>query len=87
MTELYAAAVEKVTSSDDKDYNDFMARRMVEMAADIIMSYLLLFDATRNDSFTRSANVYLNLAEAEVVKHSEFINRFNPEELAAYKAE
>ena len=87
MTELYAAAVEKVTSSADKDYNDFMARRMVEMAADIIMSYLLLFDATRNDSFTRSANVYLNLAEAEVVKHSEFINRFNPEELAAYKAE
>ena len=87
MTELYAAAVEKVTSSADKDYNDFMARRMVEMAADIIMSYLLLFDATRNDSFTRSANVYLNLAEAEVVKLSEFINRFNPEELAAYKAE
>ncbi|MDE6416463.1 MAG: acyl-CoA dehydrogenase family protein [Duncaniella sp.] len=87
MTELYAAAVEKVTSSDNKDYNDFMARRMVEMAADIIMSYLLLFDASRNESFTRSANVYLNLAEAEVAKHSEFINRFNPEELAAYKAE
>ncbi|MDE6485079.1 MAG: acyl-CoA dehydrogenase family protein [Duncaniella sp.] len=87
MTELYAAAVEKVTSSDNKDYNDFMARRMVEMAADIIMSYLLLFDATRNESFTRSANVYLNLAEAEVTKHSEFITRFNPEELEAYKAE
>ncbi|MDE5785737.1 MAG: acyl-CoA dehydrogenase family protein [Duncaniella sp.] len=86
MTELYAAAVEKVTSSDNKDYNDFMARRMVEMAADIIMSYLLIFDATRNESFTRSANVYLNLAEAEVTKHSEFISRFNPEELEAYKA-
>ncbi|MCM1520655.1 MAG: acyl-CoA dehydrogenase family protein [Lachnoclostridium sp.] len=87
MTELYAAAVEKVTASESKDYNDFIARRLVEMAADIIMSYLLLQDATRNDVFTRSANVYVNLAEAEVAKHSEFITRFAPEQIAEYKAE
>ncbi|MDE6555331.1 MAG: acyl-CoA dehydrogenase family protein, partial [Duncaniella sp.] len=85
MTEKYAKAVETVVAADDKAYADMMARRLVEMAADIIMAYLLVLDAERTESFTRSAEVYANLAEAEVTKHSEFIANFKPAEVELYK--
>ena len=87
MTERYAKAVEAVTAVNDQAYGDFMARRLVEMAGVIVMSYLLLLDANRNDSFRRSAEVYANLAEAEVSKHADFIANFKPEEVALYKVD
>ncbi|MCM1075795.1 MAG: acyl-CoA dehydrogenase family protein [Bacteroides sp.] len=87
MTERYAKAVEAVTAVDDSAYGDFMARRLVEMTGCIVMSYLLFLDANRNDSFKRSAEVYANLAQAEVTKHSDFIANFNPSEVAMYKVD
>ncbi|WP_289741101.1 acyl-CoA dehydrogenase family protein [uncultured Duncaniella sp.] len=87
MTQRYAKAVETVTAVDDSAYGDFMARRLVEMAGVIVMGYLLLLDANRNDSFKRSAEVYTNLAQAEVTKHSDFIANFNPVEVAIYKVD
>lgn len=87
MTERYAKAVEIVTAVDDSAYGDFMARRLVEMAGCIVMSYLLLLDANRNDSFKRSAEVYANIAQAEVNKHADFIANFNPAEVAIYKVD
>ncbi len=74
LADMYAKAVEQVGKVDDQAYGDFMARRLVEMAGVTIMSCLLMLDAQRNDSFRRSVEVYLNLAQAEVTKHAEFIN-------------
>lgn len=85
MTERYAKAVESVTAVNDSAYGDLMARRLVEMAGVITMSYLLLLDANRNDSFKRSAEIYANLAQAEVAKHADFIANFNPAEVELYK--
>jgi hypothetical protein len=85
LTDLYAAAVEKVSTAKNSEYLDFMARRLVEMAGNIIMSYLLILDATRNESFDASAHVYFNMAQAEVTKHADFINKFDIESLAYYK--
>ncbi|MDE7407530.1 MAG: acyl-CoA dehydrogenase family protein, partial [Muribaculaceae bacterium] len=86
MTAKYEAAVATVCAVKDQAYNDFMARRMVEMAGNIVMGYLLLLDANRNASFTKSATVYNKLAAAEVARHSEFIAAFKPEEVELYKA-
>jgi len=85
MTALYAETVEKVVSAKDSEYLDFMARRLVEMAGNIIMSYLLIFDASRNESFDHSAHVYFNMAQAEVAKHAGFIAKFAPDQVAEYK--
>ena len=85
MTKTYAEAVEKVTSIKDQAYNDLMARRLVEMAGNIVMGYLLLLDANRTESFTKSAEVYNKMAQAEVAKHSSFINNFVPDQIEAYK--
>ena len=86
MTEQYVKAVAAVAEVNDPRYTDFMARRMVEMAGNIIMGYLLLSDANRNDSFVKSANVYNKLAQVEVAKHADFIANFAPAQLDFYKA-
>ena len=86
LTAKYEKAVNSVVELKDAAYTDFMARRMVEMAGNIIMSYLLLQDATRNEAFNHSAEVYVKMAQAEVTKHAEFIANFTPSQLEAYKA-
>lgn len=86
LTDTYAKAVEKVNAVGDTRFTDFMARRLVEMAGNIIMSHLLLLDATRTESFARSARVYAKMAQAEVARHAEFIASFDPSQMALYKA-
>ena len=86
MTAKYEAAVAKVIEVKDANYNDLMARRLVEMAGNIIMGHLLLLDASRNEAFVKSATVYNKMAQAEVAKHAEFINNFDPEMAALYQA-
>ena len=86
MTEQYENAVAAVAAVNEPAYTDFMARRMVEMAGNIVMSYLLLLDATRNESFKASATVYNKMAQAEVAKHADFIANFTPDQLSYYKA-
>ena len=63
-----------------------MARRLVEMAGNIVMGYLLVLDANRTESFEKSANVYVKLGQAEVAKHADFIKNFSVEQLEFYKA-
>ncbi|MCM1032924.1 MAG: acyl-CoA dehydrogenase family protein [Odoribacter sp.] len=84
LVEQYEAAIAKVTEVENSAYTDFMARRLVEMAGNIVMSYLLLLDANRTESFTASLNVYLNLAAAEIARHTEFINSFDIAQLDNY---
>lgn len=84
LVEKYEAAVAAVSAVDNAQYADLMARRLVEMAGNLVMSYLLLDDANRNDSFTKSLQVYVNLAAAEVTRHAEFINTFDIAQLDSY---
>ena len=85
MREKYAAAVEKITATKNNELIDFMARRLVEMAGNIIMGHLLLLDTTRNEKFATSARVYINMGEAEVAKHAAFIDSYTAEQLADYR--
>lgn len=84
MTAVYEAAVAKVSEAKDTSYTDFHARRMVEMAGHIIMGYLLLDDANRNEEFAKSARNYVRFGEAEVTRHADFINKFDVAAQADY---
>ena len=58
----------------------------MEMAADCIMAHLLIQDATKApEMFAKSAVVYMNYAEAEVEKHTNFITNFNADALVNYR--
>ena len=86
LTENFEKAVQTVTEAKNQEYLDFMARRLVEMAGNIIMAYLLLGHAEANESFTKSCEVYTKLAQSEVDKHCDFIANFSPAQIDCYKA-
>ena len=82
MASKFEASTNAIKEAANQELLDFQARRLVEMAADIIMCHLLLQDATkRPDLFEKSMKVYVNYAESEVEKHFNFIRRFNAEDL------
>ena len=86
MFKAYTETLAKVEEVKDDQYVSFVARRLVEMAADVVMSSLLLLDANRNDMFDKSLEVYVKMAQADIVKHADFIANFRIEDMEAYKA-
>ena len=87
LTEEYAEAVEKVVAAKDNEFIDFHARRLVEMAAHIIMSYLLILDANRDMDNLKSAKAYNKIARQVVHGHGEFIRGSQLSDPASYKFE
>lgn len=87
MTDTYEQLVAIVTESQDNEYLDFMARRLVESAAHCVLGYLLLQDANKDNLFLKSAEVYINYGESEIYKSREYIAKFKPENLSSYRQE
>lgn len=87
LVELYEAAINKVKKANDQAVHDFLARRLYNMTGDIVMSLLILDDATKApEMFQKSANVYVRMAEEEVLGHSAYIQNFKAEDLESFKA-
>ena len=87
LADLYEAAINKVKEANDQAVHDFLARRLYNMTGDIVMSLLILDDATKSpELFAKSANVYVRMAEEEVLGHSAYIQNFQAEDLDSFKA-
>lgn len=87
LVELYEAAINKVKEANNQAVHDFLARRLYNMTGDIVMSLLILDDATKApEMFQKSANVYVRMAEEEVLGHSAYIQNFKAEDLESFKA-
>lgn len=87
LTEEFAEATEKVVEAKDNEFIDFHARRLVEMAGHIIMSYLLLIDANREPEFLKSAKAFNKMTRQLVHGHGEFIRGSAVTDPALYKFE
>ena len=87
LVDLYEAAINKVKEANNLAVHDFLARRLYNMTGDIVMSLLILDDATKApEMFQKSANVYVRMAEEEVLGHSAYIQNFKAEDLESFKA-
>lgn len=87
LVDIYEAAINKVKEANDQAVHDFLARRLYNMTGDIVMSLLILDDATKApEMFQKSANVYVRMAEEEVLGHSAYIQNFKAEDLESFKA-
>ncbi len=83
----YEEVLGEVKTENNQEKTDFVARRLYEMTADIIMSLLIIDDATRApELFAKSAQVYVRHAEAECCGHYHFIKNFKAEDLESYRA-
>ena len=88
MIELYEQSLEYVKQSENQEVQDFLARRLYDMTADILMSLLIVGDATAApELFAKSAQVYVRHAEEEVIGHSCYVKSFIAEDLVNFRAE
>jgi 3-(methylthio)propanoyl-CoA dehydrogenase len=85
MTIEYEKAVATVTKVNDNEFVDFHARRLVEMAGNIIMGYLLILDAERDAEYKNTAEIFIKKGEASNKEKAYFINQSEYKDLGVYK--
>lgn len=85
---LYEEALNKVNGDENQDEHDFLARRLYDMTAEIIMSLLIIADASKApELFEKSANVYVRMAEEDVIGKAAYIKAFNIDDLKSFVAD
>jgi len=87
MTKEFEHAVRKVHDTEEKEFIDFHARRLIEMTGNIIMGYLLLLDTNRDSGFWKSLEVFLRNARTENKALAEFIMISSINDLGRFKHE
>ena len=86
--DLYAEAVEKVKADANQAEHDFLGRRLYNMTGDIVLSLLLLRDATKNaEEFEKSANVFVRIAEETCIGAHAYIMNFTADDLKNFVTE
>ncbi|MBR4552987.1 MAG: acyl-CoA dehydrogenase family protein [Bacteroidaceae bacterium] len=86
MVNLYEESIAAVKEAGEQEVHDFLARRLYDMTAEIIMSLLILDDATRcPELFAKSAQVYVRMAEENVIGKSAYIKNFKPTDIPAFR--
>jgi alkylation response protein AidB-like acyl-CoA dehydrogenase len=87
MTRQYEKVAARIIDERDEEYLDFHARRLVEMAGNIIMGYLLLNDSMRDDEYRNVAEIFIKIAEASNVEKMYYIKNTGQRELGIIKQE
>ena len=86
MDAKFNEAIEVVKAANNNEFTDLCSRHLYELAANCVMSQLMLRDATKApELFEKSMKVYLNLAEAEVAKHYNFVKSVSVEAMESYR--
>ena len=87
LAQQYEEAVNMVKEADNQELQDFLARRLYNMTANLLMSVLLIDDASRApELFGKSAHVYMRHTEEENTGHYTFIKNFRAEDLINYRS-
>ena len=82
---LYEEALNKVNGDENQDEHDFLARRLYDMTSEIIMSLLIIADASKApELFEKSANVYVRMAEENVIGKAAYVKAFNVDDLKSF---
>ncbi len=88
LIDLYEKAVAYVNEANSQDVHDFLARRLYDMTCEIIMSLLIIDDASRApELFEKSANVYVRMTEEDVCAKCYYVMHFTEADLASFRAE
>lgn len=85
MTDQYVKTVEKVKQAENSELLDFNARRLVEMAGNIIMGYLLTIDTDKDPVFYKSADIIVRKGRAENIAMAHMITHVQEKELGIYQ--
>ena len=79
-------AVEAVKAAENQEVHDLLGRRLYDMTGTIMMSLLLVQDASKApELFAKSANVYVRLTEGESLGNYAFIKNFTADAIDNYR--
>jgi hypothetical protein len=85
LTAQYEQTVILVNAASDAEFLDFHSRRLVEMAGNIIMGYLLVFDTLKDEEFKNSAEIFIKKARSENSEKLEYIKNSELKDLGIFK--
>ena len=84
---VYEDALTYAKELGNQDAFDFLARRLYDMTCELVMSLLIIRDAAKApELFEKSANVYVRMAEENVIGKAAYIKNFHVEDLESFKA-
>ncbi|MBR1414580.1 MAG: acyl-CoA dehydrogenase family protein, partial [Prevotella sp.] len=84
---VYEEALACAKALDNQDAFDFLARRLYDMTCELVMSLLILRDAIKApELFAKSAQVYIRMAEENVLGKAAYIKAFRVEDLESFRA-
>lgn len=87
LVKIYEEAIESVKEKNNQELQDFLARRLYDMTAEILMSLLIIDDASRApELFEKSANVYVRMAEENVIAKNIYVHHFTEGDLDNFRA-
>lgn len=85
MTNEYEKVSKWVIDQEDNEFLDFHARRLVEMAGNIIMGYLLLLDSVKNDEFENAAEIFIKRGKSENAQKADYITSSDMKDLGIFR--
>jgi alkylation response protein AidB-like acyl-CoA dehydrogenase len=84
---VYEEAIAYAKGLENQDAFDFLARRLYDMTCELVMSLLIIRDAAKcPELFEKSANVYVRMAEENVLGKAAYVKNFRVEDLESFKA-
>ncbi|MDY6248480.1 MAG: Acyl-CoA dehydrogenase C-terminal domain-containing protein, partial [Prevotella sp.] len=87
LVEIYEDALNCVKAFENQAVQDFLARRLYDMTCEIVMSLLIIRDAAKApELFEKSAQVYVRMAEENVIGKAAYIKAFQADDLDSFKA-
>jgi len=85
MTQQFEETSDLMSAYKNSELWDFHSRRIVEMAGNIIISYLLLNDAQRDEQYMASAEIFSKKAMAENQDKMAYIKDLQVDDLSQFK--
>ena len=85
MTDEYENMVKLVVETGDNEFLDFHARRLVEMAGNIIMGYLLVHDSMRDEEYMNPSEIFIKIVVSENRERADYIKNSQLKDLGIYK--
>ena len=86
MTERFEKSLDIAKAWNNTEMFEFNSRRLVELMGNIIIGYLLLFDADRKDTYAHSVHIFIRMGDAQNREKENYIAAFTENDLAAYQS-
>lgn len=87
LTDKYEESVAHVKEADNQEMQDFLSRRLFNMTGNLVMSLIILDDATRSpELFAKSAHMFVKHTQEEVMGNYAYVMSFDAEMLDDFRA-